>query len=79
MLAAPGATPKIRLNAEFFLKLIEPLGFESNTEIAQHLGVYPGNLGRILRGQAVSAEFIARVHIAYPKVPFERLFRVELS
>lgn len=79
MHAAPGDTPKIRLNADVFLDLLKPLGFENNTDIGRHLGVYPGNVGRILRGQAVSAEFIARVHLAYPKVPFERLFRVELS
>lgn len=79
MQAAPGLTPKILLNAEFFLKLLEPLGFDTKTDIARHLGIDPANLGRILQGQAVSAEFIARVHLAYPKVPFERLFRVELS
>ncbi|WP_229401949.1 hypothetical protein [Micromonospora okii] len=79
MLAAPGGAPKIRLNADVFLDLLKPLGFDTTTDIARHLGVDPGNLGRILRGQGVSTEFIARVHLAYPKVPFERLFRVELS
>lgn len=77
MQAAPGLTPKIQLNADEFLQLLKPLGFEHTADIARHLGADAGNLSRILRGQAVSAEFIARVRLAYPKVPYERLFREE--
>ena len=79
MHAAPGLDPKIRLNADEFTQLLKPLGFEHTADIARHLGVDPGNLSRILRGQAVSAEFIARVRLAYPKVAYGRLFREEWS
>ncbi|MEU7972201.1 hypothetical protein AB0B48_09170 [Micromonospora sp. NPDC049089] len=79
MHAAREVDPKIRLNAAAFTDLLKPLGFEHTADIARHLGVDPGNLSRILRGQAVSAEFIARVRLAYPKVAYERLFREEWS
>lgn len=74
-----GKRPKVLFRADDFDALIEPLGCLTNEAKAAELGVDPGNLSRIYRGQPVSAEFIARVRIRFPLVPYERLFREEMS
>ena len=71
--------PRVVFKAEDFDSLVEPLGLETNEAKADHLGVDPGNLSRIRRGQPVSAEFIARVRLKFPRVPYERLFREEIA
>lgn len=71
--------PRVVLRTDDFDNLVEPLGIETNDAKATELGVDPGNLSRIRRGQPVSAEFIARVRLKYPHVPYERLFREEIA
>ncbi|MBM0203226.1 hypothetical protein JNW90_08980 [Micromonospora sp. STR1s_5] len=71
--------PKVLFKGDDFDALVGPLGLLKQEEQAADLGIDPGNYSRIRRGQAVSSEFIARVLLKYPKVPYERLFHQELS
>lgn len=71
--------PKVLFKGDDFDALVGPLGLTSQEDQAVHLGVDAGNYSRIRRGQPVSAEFIARVRLKYPKVPYERLFHEEMS
>jgi hypothetical protein len=79
MQASRKVKPKILFKGDDFDALVGPLGLDSQEDQAVHLGVDPGNYSRIRRGQPVSAEFIARVRLKYPKVSYERLFHEELS
>lgn len=79
MQASRKGKPKVYFQGDAFDALVGPLGLESQEQQAENLGADPGNYSRIRRGQGVSSEFIARVLLTYPKVPFERLFRVEPS
>ncbi|GHJ11176.1 hypothetical protein TPA0907_55430 [Micromonospora humidisoli] len=71
--------PKVFFKAAAYRALVEPLGLSTPYAQAADLGVDGGNFGRICRGQPVSAEFIARVRLRYPRVPYEQLFREEMS
>jgi hypothetical protein len=71
--------PKVLFKGDDFDALVGPLGLDKPERQAKELGIDPGNYSRIRRGQPVSAEFIARVRLKYPKVPFERLFHEEMS
>lgn len=73
------AKPKVLFKGDDYQALVVPLGLTSQEQQAEDLGTDPGNFSRILRGQPVSAEFIARVRLKYPKVPYERLFHEEMS
>lgn len=79
MRAAPNGRAKVYLRGEEFDALLKHSGLDTVQAQADEIGVDSGNLSRILRGQAVSAEFIALTQLKYPKVPFERLFRVAVS
>lgn len=65
--------------ADAYAALVAPLGLTTPYAQAADLGVDGGNFGRICRGQSVSAEFIARVRLKFPRVPYEQLFREEMS
>lgn len=71
--------PKVLFKGDDFDALVGPLGLVTQEQQAEELGTDPGNYSRIRRGQPVSAEFIARVRLKYPKVPYERLFHEEQS
>jgi hypothetical protein len=71
--------PKVFFRGDDYDALVGPLGLITLEQQADDLGTDPGNYSRIRRGQPVSAEFIARVRLKYPKVPYERLFHEEMS
>lgn len=71
--------PRVFLKTTAYAALVEPLGLTTPYAQAADLGVDGGNFGRICRGQSVSAEFIARVRLKFPRVPYEQLFREEMS
>ncbi|ROT29692.1 hypothetical protein [Micromonospora sp. HM5-17] len=75
MQASTDGRPKVFLRSDRYTSLVADLGLETIEEMAEDLGVDDGNLSRILRGQPVSAEFIARVRLRYPKIPYEQMFR----
>lgn len=79
MHAARNDKPKVFFQGDRYNSLVKDLGLASIDDKAEDLGVNSGNLSRIMRGQPVSAEFIARVQLKYPNVPFERLFRAGLA
>jgi transcriptional regulator with XRE-family HTH domain len=79
MQASTDGRPKVFLRSDRATSLFRELGHDTIEEMAEDLGVDDGNLSRILRGQPVSAEFIARVVLKYPKVPFEQLFQAAVA
>jgi hypothetical protein len=79
MQASRKVKPKILFKGDDFDALVGPLGLVTQEQQAADLGTNAGNYSRIRRGQPVSAEFIARVRLKYPKVPYERLFHEEMS
>lgn len=76
---AAAKRPKVLFRGEAYDAMVKPLGLDTLEAKAADLGVDVGNLSRIYRGQAVSAEFIARVKLRYPGVTYEHVFREELS
>lgn len=79
MQASTDGRPKVFLQSDRATSLFRATGLDTIEEMAEDLGVDDGNLSRILRGQPVSAEFIARVRLKYPKVPYEQLFREAIA
>lgn len=79
MRAVQKRRPKVFLRTNEFKALVRANGLDTIDAQAVQLGTDSGNLSRILRGQPVSAEFIARVRLTYPNVPYDRLFREAMA
>lgn len=72
--------PVVRFLIDEFDRVTAGLGYETDQDKAEFLGVSPGTLSKIRNGeQQPGARFIAAVRTALPKIPYERFFTEERS
>lgn len=66
----------IRVRVRVWNELRDATGLDTNTALAERLGVSERSVSRVLNGATPSAEFIANALVAFPFAGFDRLFTV---